>query len=309
MLKPFGLTTSSFKELREDESVYVDKTRFLYSLIKSAKRSFLARPRRFGKSLLVSTLESILKGEKEFFEGLWISTSDYEWKQFGVIKLNFSAFKHDTVAQLEKELILALEEYAEVYEVIIPSKVSESNSPSAVLNYLCKALHKKYGQVALLVDEYDHPILHSLGNPEKAETILGALRDFFTTVKSLDNEIIFFFATGVSAFARAGIFSGMNNLRILSMEKEYAAICGYTEQEIDTYFTPYIQEWATKEDISVHQVRENIKKWYNGYHFGKEAEAVYNPFSLMHALEKKELKNFWQFKSSFDRFASTFHLT
>ncbi len=289
----FPLDFSVFREMRLKKYLYVDKTAYLHRMLTKGRNYFLARPRRFGKSLLVSTLESILKGEKELFEELWISKSDYNWQPYGVINLDFSSRKSQTAENWEKGICSSLKNIAREYGIEQLLIIENPSDPTDVFAALVNVLYEKYGQVALLIDEYDSPILHNLADSVLAESITKSLREFFMAVKSLGNKITFSFTTGISSFARTGFFSGMNNLRVLTLEREYAAICGYTEKEVDSYFSSYIQEWATKEAVSETQIKQQLKEWYNGYCFGHEVQTVYNPFSLMHALEKKEFRNFW----------------
>jgi len=289
-MRKFPLGIHTFHKLREDNCVYVDKTEYAYNLITHGYRYFLSRPRRFGKSLFVSTLHEILSGNKSLFDDLWIAQSDYAWKPHGVIKLDFSGIGGTDVEQFETALKHALINISDAYKLTIDST---SNQPKLVLDNLVHALYKQFGKVAILVDEYDSPILRALHDHKRAQEIRNAIQQFFTAIKSLDAEIDFVFITGVSSFARAGLFSGINNLEILTMDKQYAAICGYTDQEIDKDFSDYIKTWADKENIPYDTILNHMKTWYNGYHFGNNVASVYNPFSLMNSLKKQIFHNFW----------------
>ncbi len=289
MLK-LPLDISSFAQLRRLNYLYVDKTEYAYNLITGGRRFFLARPRRFGKSLFVSMLQEALTGNRDSFKNLWIDSSDFAWKQHGVIVLDLSSMGINDVASFDKGLCYTLQKIAEDYKLAISL---DTVKPELALNGLVKALHKKFGAVAVLIDEYDNPILHALKDVELATAIRDATRRFFAAIKALDAEIDFVFITGISSFSKAGVFSGMNNLQTITLDQRYAGICGYTEQEIASNFSNYVQHWAHASQTSSELLRQEIKNWYNGYRFSKSDVAVYNPFSLMHALAAQEFRNFW----------------
>lgn len=290
MLSRLPLDLSSFRTLREKGYLYVDKTKYAYDLINQGRRYFLSRPRRFGKSLFVSTLKEILYGNKALFEGLWIENSNYSWNQYGVITLDLSAFGINSEKTFIKGVCYALRDIADKYELTIT--VNPENVALA-LNSVVKALYKKFGHVAIFIDEYDYPILQALRDVERAKEIRDASRHLFAAIKALDEEVDFVFITGVSSFAKAGLFSGMNNLRIVTLDERYASVCGYDENEIDQYLNPHIKAWADAEKASYDELRKSIREWYNGYRFGANVSSVYNPFSLMNAIDAKAFKNFW----------------
>lgn len=281
---------STFSRLRDLGYLYVDKTEHIYRLLTMGQRFFLSRPRRFGKSLLVSTMEEILTAHKHYFDGLWIASSDYDWKEHGVITLDFSTMPAKSLDIFEDSLKRELRFIAKKYQITIDPMLDQADG---ILKELAYGLYERFGNVALLVDEYDSPILKSLQSENEAVAILDMLQQFFSTIKGLDRYINFVFITGVSSFAKAGLFSGINNLQILTLQDAYATICGYTDQEVDHYFSDHITTWAEKENISYQDLRQRIKQWYNGYHFGEDVTAVYNPFSLMNALHNQKFKNFW----------------
>lgn len=289
---------STFSELRKSNYLYVDKTEYVYKLITGGRRFFLSRPRRFGKSLLVSTMKEVLTANKILFEDLWIGASDYNWKEWGVINLDFSQLVIDDLDTLKNRLGSILRKNAELYD--IPIKSSD-NSPDLIVQELVAALYKRFGYVAILIDEYDSPLLKTLSNEALATSIRDMMQQFFSIIKSLDAQVQFVFITGVSSFAKAGLFSGINNLQILTLRDEFGAICGYTDQEVNHYFHEYINDWALQESISYDPIRQQIKKWYNGYRFGDKVLAVYNPFSVLNALHIKSFENFW-FQSGTPRF-------
>ena len=290
ILQQLPLGISTFSTIRNDGYLYVDKTKDIYNLITQGRRYFLSRPRRFGKSLLVSTLKEILTGNKSLFKDLWIEKSDYTWQPHGVIVLSLSGLDIKNIDSLISGLLRMLSHIAQSYAITEPI---HATSPKYALDDLVKALYNRFGKVAILIDEYDYPILKTLDNQKKAEEVRESLQDFFSIIKDLDEYVTFTFITGVSAFAKAGIFSGINNLDTITLDKQWATICGYTDQEIDFYFAPHIQAWTDQQDIFYDKLRQQIKYWYNGYKFGANVTAVYNPFSAMNAFNKKECKNFW----------------
>jgi hypothetical protein len=290
-LLPLPVTISTFRTLRERGYLYVDKTRHAYNLITGSDvRVFLSRPRRFGKSLFVSTLEEILLGNRELCHDLWIGSSDYAWQKHGVIVLDLSMVSTENRQEFREGLCLLLTRIARSYGLSISV---EKAAPEAGLAMVVDALYEKFGRVALLIDEYDSPILRNLHTTPHAEMIRDILRSFFGAVKGLDRYLNFVLITGVSSFAKAGLFSGMNNVHVITTEKESADMCGYTEAEVDHYFQEYIQEWADRDGMRYSEQRAKIQSWYNGYSFSKDLVRVYNPFSLMHALKAGEFENFW----------------
>jgi hypothetical protein len=280
---------STFSELRENNYVYVDKTEYIYQMITGGRRYFLSRPRRFGKSLLVSTLKEVLQGNRRLFNDLWISGSDYAWKEHGVIVLDFSRLTTDSIDLFKSDLDYMLRVIAEKYGLLAMG----DSSLSVLLEKVVSALYGKYGRVAILVDEYDSPLLKTLHNQDLAVKLRAIIQQFFTTIKALDAQVQFVFITGVSSFAKAGLFSGINNLQIITLDKRYSGICGYTDSEVDHYFFDHISQWSHIESVSYNELRQKIKDWYNGYSFGYNVPKVYNPFSVMKALHAQEFENFW----------------
>jgi hypothetical protein len=289
-MKRLPVDISTFSELITSNYVYVDKTKYAYNMITGGRRFFLSRPRRFGKSLLVSTLKEILTSNKPIFEGLWIAQSNYDWQEYGVINLDFSKLAVDNLEVLEKGFIHSFLSIARSYNITLDA----DNKPVNILfEDLVIALYERFNRVAVLVDEYDSPILHTLYDPELAIAVRSKIQKLFSTIKGLDDKIQFAFITGVSSFAKAGLFSGINNLQLLTLDKRFSGICGYTDTEVDTYFDDHITAWARQENMQYDTLRQKIKLWYNGYRFGNNVVKVYNPFSLMNALNIQEFKNFW----------------
>jgi hypothetical protein len=254
---PIGLNT--FSRLHEEGCLYVDKTEVAYNLITQGYRYFLSRPRRFGKSLFVSTLDEILRGNKGLFGDLWITQSDYAWREHGVIKLDLSTIDVVIADDLRVGICRLLNGIATRYGLDVEV---DAHKVDSALETVVHALHARFGRVALLIDEYDSPIFKSLHDHEHARSVRQALHSFFTDIKGLDAYINFVFITGVSSFAKAGIFSGMNNLEIITLEKKYASICGYTDEELDQYFTEYMEAWSVTENMPYVDLRSKVRARY-----------------------------------------------
>ncbi len=284
---PIGI--SGFPELRKRNCVYVDKTRHIHSLLATNTRTFLSRPRRFGKSLLVTTLEAALQGKKELFEGLWIANSDYSFEPKGVIRLDFSDLSLESLAEFKESLLDSLTDIGETQELAL--KVS--SNVNVVFKSLIRELYKKYGFVAILIDEYDYPILHTLHKPAFAIKIRDLMKSFSCVVKAQETRVQFVFVTGVSAFSKSGLSSGLNNLKNLTMDEHFFDICGYTDKEVDLYFKKHIENWSDRRQISYEEIRQQLKIWYNGYCFKENTLSIYSPFSLTCSLNRAELQNFW----------------
>ncbi len=296
---PIGM--SEFSEIRKYNCLYVDKTKYIYSLLSKNRRTFLSRPRRFGKSLFLSTLESALKEERDLFRGLWIESSDYAWKSYGVIRLDFSELAASSVADFKEKFRLILLKSAEKNNIIL----EKTDNPDALFIQLISRLYNVSEEVkrpvALLIDEYDSPILHALHDPELAKAFREVIKSFSLIAKANQKEIQFVFVTGVSAFSKSGLSSGLNNLDNLTMSEEFFSVCGYTDQEVDFYFKEYMQNWAEVKQIPYNTLRNDLKTWYNGYLFKENTPTVYSPYTFTLAVRKQELQNFW-FESATPQF-------
>lgn len=291
MLKKLPIGISDFYIFRTEDYLYVDKTSYIQQLFAAGhKYYFLARPRRFGKSLLVSTLYEALAGNQALFTGLALADADYDWRPHGIIKFDLSMLGIEDGVSLKAGICTALSHIVDQYELKITINFA---NPSLALQQVVMALHQKFGRVAILIDEYDNPILHALDHPQRALEIRDGLQYLFRTIKGLSRLINFVFITGITSFSKAGLFSGLNNLHILTLDAKYGAICGYTDPEIDAYFAPYLLDWAQQTNQAVTDLRAKLRTWYNGYYFGKQVPAVYNPFSLTNALNQQEFQNFW----------------
>lgn len=289
---PIGI--SEFSELRTQNCLYVDKTKFVYSLLTKNRRTFLSRPRRFGKSLLVSTLTAALQGKRDLFQGLWIANSDYSWKPVGIIRLDLSQLSIESGEKFKKSLFLRLQSAASRYKLVLDDELDVNSALDTLIEQLCNIeMGHPFESVAILIDEYDHPILHTLHKPEVAKEIRDILKSFSCVIKAQAERVKFVFVTGVSAFSKSGLSSGLNNLKNLTMDEDFSAICGYTDEEVDTYFKAHIEKWVELRQTPYENVRQELKTWYNGYSFKQNTPTLYSPFSLTCALDVKELKNFW----------------
>lgn len=290
MSKPKELTSKcTFSEMIKQNYLYVDKTQHMHHLFKGGMNYyFFSRPRRFGKSLLISTLKELFAGSKKLFEGLWIEQSDWEWKQHPVIHLDFSEIAHRTPEALERSLNKHLKLHAQKYNIVLDPEDSIEDKFYSLVTELAKK-----EKVVILIDEYDKPIIDHISNLKIAERNREVLKGFYDVLKGLDADLRAIFVTGVSKFAQTSLFSGINHLDDISQKPEAAALLGYTQQELEHYLTPYIAEMATKHKTSKQEILNEMKQWYNGYRFGEEEVRVYNPFSVLYYLKDKKRDNYW----------------
>ena len=282
---PIGI--QSFSELRSKGFLYVDKTEQILELVEGSKVYFLSRPRRFGKSLLISTLKELFLGKKELFEGLFIEDK-IEWNFFPVIHLDFSKSNYKEIG-LNLAIKERLDYQANLYEIELESQIVSSQ-----LEELIRKLYKKYNQqVVLLIDEYDKPIIDFLEKDKIhiAEENREIMKNFYSSIKSLDNELRFFFLTGVSRFTKVSVFSDLNNLNDITVSRLANTLVGYTETEINHYFDDYIKLIAKEKNTTQLEIKQEIKEWYNGYSFG--GEKLYNPFSVLNFMSDREFNNYW----------------
>ena len=286
MKYPLGIQT--FSKIIEDNAIYIDKTDIIYELIQQGSVYFLSRPRRFGKSLLISTIEALFAGRAELFKGLAITKTDFEFNPYPVIKIEFAKDEFVTGDNLRSYINHAINQIAEAHSIDI-----DAESPNQRFEQLVVKLHQQFGRkVVLLIDEYDKPILNNLNKPVLAE-IKQIMNAFYSGVKALDEHLRFVFITGVSKFAKVSVFSGMNSLTDISMDLRYATLCGITEQELNDNFAPAIDELAKIENTERSDLMAKIKHWYNGYQFHHKGLGVYNPYSLLSLFNRQEFKNYW----------------
>lgn len=294
----------SFEIIRKEGFLYVDKTPWIHKMLEEGRYYFLARPRRFGKTLMVSTLRNLFAGNRELFKGLWIETrGDWSWTNFPVILLDFNALSHDTPENFRAGLGERLSRIAEEFGLNSEPFLIKEQFQRLVLD-----LYKKTGQpVVFLIDEYDKPIIDHLGKGDEALEIAKANRDilksFLGTLKGADvaSHTRFVFITGVSKFTRVSIFSDLNNVIDITMDDRYAAILGYTEEELSKDFSEHLESLHERLDMPLIRVRERLRAHYDGYRFSESETKVYNPFSVLRAMELGRIKNYW-FESGTPRF-------
>ncbi len=286
-LLPVGIQT--FRKIREENCLYVDKTRQIYDLITAGTTYFLSRPRRFGKSLLISTLEAIFKGEKKLFQGLDIERMDYDWKPYPVVRIDFSTLNKDNEKELKKDLLLTLESIAKEYNITLAKHIH----PTSYFKLLLQEL-SKINRVVILIDEYDAPIIKHIGNNvELAAQNREFLKEFYTVIKGQDQYLKFVFLTGVSKFSKVGVFSGLNNLEDITMDEHYSGLLGWTQKELESNFQTQIKSLAQREEETEQKIIKKIKYWYNGYRFSAKKLYVYNPFSTLLLFKQKSFKFHW----------------
>ncbi len=282
---PIGI--QDFRKIREDDFIYIDKTPYIYKIAKSSTYYFLSRPRRFGKSLTISTLNELYSGSKELFKGLWIE-DQWDWsKKHPVIWLSFKSLNF-VQRGLEETLTERLQEFAKKKGIELSQKTSADRFRELISELASDQ------KVVVLIDEYDAPIIHYLGRDLKqAETHRDQLKEFYSVLKEMDPYLEFVFLTGVSKFSKVGIFSGLNNLQDITMSIHYSNMFGYTQQELEAQFKEEISSVARFSSLSEEELLHKIKFWYNGYRFSNRGESVYNPFSINLFFTEKEFRNFW----------------
>lgn len=287
MKYPIGI--QNFEKLRQDGYLYIDKTGLVYSLVQTSNCYFLSRPRRFGKSLLISILEAYFLGKKELFKGLAIEKLEQEWTVHPVLHLDLNIEKYDSIDNLTDILNVNLKLWEQTYG-------SDDAETSVSLRFagIIRRAYKQTGRrVVVLVDEYDKPLLQSIGNKALQEEFRNTLKPFYGVLKSLDGCIRFALLTGVTKFGKVSVFSDLNNLDDISMNNQYATLCGIIEKEIHTNIEEGIRSLASAQNLSYEETCVKLKEMYDGYHFTSDSEGVYNPFSLFNALKNKTFGNYW----------------
>ncbi len=287
MLYPIG--EQDFERLRRVGYVYVDKTARMYELMSTSKCCFLSRPRRFGKSLLLSTMEAYFLGKREPFKGLAIEQLEKDWKKYPVLYMDLNSGKYDTLDNLEKELNAIIAKWERTYG----SLETEDTLASRVKGIIERAYEKTGEEVVILVDEYDKPILNAIDNEELQEQFRQTLKSIYSVLKTQSKYIRFAFLTGVSKFSHMSVFSDLNNLKDITLDERYADICGISETELHTYFDDSIQKLAKKNSMTIDETYAELKKLYDGYHFAPNSVGMYNPFSLLNTLERKKFSKYW----------------
>lgn len=286
----FPIGEQNFANIRKDGFVYIDKTALIYNIVSTRGKFFFFRPRRFGKSLLLSTMKYYFEGEKELFKGLAIENLEKEWKKRPVIYLDLSRGRTIDMESLISMINKNLSEYEETYHII----PKESDSFSTRLTTIIQEAHRATGeQVVVLIDEYDAPMLDCIGNEMLKKEVRNKVRDLYSPLKAQAQHLWFVFLTGITKFSQLSIFSELNNLTDISMDRRFIEICGITEKEIRDNLDDDVSGLAQENGMSKDECYTKLKDMYDGYHFRPESVGIYNPFSLLNALDQKEFRSYW----------------
>lgn len=284
---PIGI--QNFEKIRTDGYVYVDKTALIHRMVSSGSYYFLSRPRRFGKSLLISTLEAYFQGKRELFQGLAMETLEENWVKRPVLHLDLNIGKYDTPDSLEKILNETVSKWEEIYG----TGVAESTIALRFKGVVGRAYQQSGERVAILIDEYDKPLLQAIGNEELQREFRNTLKPFYGVLKTMDGCIKFAMLTGVTKFGKVSVFSDLNNLNDITMDRRYLSLCGMTEKEIHDNFEEELHELAMAQGMTYEETCNELRTCYDGYHFTYDCEGIYNPFSLLNIFDKKEFDNYW----------------
>ena len=285
---PVGIQT--FSNIIEDDMLYIDKTEYIWNMIHLGKYIFLSRPRRFGKSLLVSTLEAYFEGRKDLFKGLFIETVEKEWTEYPVLRFSLSTAKHCN----KEELLLELSNKLTHYEAIYGKGAADEVKPNQRLKGIIERAYKKTGKkVVVLIDEYDAPLLDVVHEEKTLPVLRNVMRNFYSPLKDCDPYLQFVFLTGITKFSQLSIFSELNNLKNISMRPDYAGVCGITAEEMLTAMSDYIDDFAEALQTTREGAIEGLKQQYDGYHFTWPSPDIYNPFSLLNAFQDHDYTNYW----------------
>ena len=285
---PVGIQT--FSEVIDLDCLYIDKTEYIWNMIHLSKYIFLSRPRRFGKSLLVSTLQAYFEGRKDLFKGLFIETVEKEWTEYPVLRFDMSTAKHCD----KEELLLELSNKLTRYEAIYGKGAADEVKPNQRFQGLIERAHEKTGKkVVILIDEYDAPLLDVVHKNEELESLRQVMRNFYSPLKYCDPHLDFLFITGITKFSQLSIFSELNNLKNISMRTDYAGVCGITKEEMLTQMTDYLDDFAEAQQTTREGAIAGLKRQYDGYHFTWPSPDIFNPFSLLNALQDGDYTNYW----------------
>ena len=287
MKYPIGI--QNFGEVRRGGYAYVDKTALMWKMVSEGKYYFLSRPRRFGKSLMVSTLEAFFSGERELFKGLYVDSVEWDWRQYPILHLDLNSREYKDEQSLEAELNRHLEAWEKLYGDEYKDRASEER----FIHVINHAYEKTGMRVVILVDEYDKPLLQTIGNETLQNAYRSKLKAFYSVLKTLDAKIRFAFLTGVTKFGKVSVFSDLNNLTDLSFDDRYATICGISESELHNYFDESIQQLADANKMTKEACYERMKEDYDGYHFDIDTPGMYNPFSVLNTLSKCRFSDYW----------------
>ena len=288
-LKRLPLGIQTFSNIIEDDMLYIDKTEYIWNMIHTSKYIFLSRPRRFGKSLLCSTLQAYFEGKKDLFKGLFIESVEKEWTVYPVLRLSMASGKHMEKEQLERYLGNRLAEYEEKYGINNPA--TDNNDRLTAL--IQAAYHKTGKKVVIIIDEYDAPLLDVVHEETTLPVLRNVMRNFYSPLKDSDPYLQFVFLTGITKFSQLSIFSELNNLMNISMDEEYAAVCGITKEEMMTQAYDYIERLANANKWTHEETVRQLAKQYDGYHFTWPSPDIFNPFSLLNAFARNRINNYW----------------
>ena len=284
---PVGIQT--FSNIIEGDMMYIDKTEYIWNMIHLGKYIFLSRPRRFGKSLLVSTLHAYFEGRKALFKGLFIESVEKEWVQYPVLRFSMASGKHMEKDQLERYLLFMLAENERRFGI-----TSDSIDPNVRLRNLITSIYEKTGKkVVILIDEYDAPLLDVVHEDKTLPVLRNVMRNFYSPLKDSDPYLHFVFLTGIPKFSQLSTFSELNNLKNISMRPDYAGVCGITEEEMVTAMTDYLDDFAEAQQTTREGAVEGLKRQYDGYHFTWPSPDIFNPFSLLNAFQDRDYTNYW----------------
>ena len=284
---PIGI--QNFEKIRNDGYFYIDKTALMYQMIKTGSYYFLSRPRRFGKSLLISTMEAYFQGKKELFAGLAVEKLEKDWIKYPILHLDLNIEKYDVPESLDNILEKSLTAWEKLYGAE-PSERSFSLRFAGIIERACKQAGQR---VVILVDEYDKPMLQAIGNEELQKQFRDTLKPFYGALKTMDGYIKFAFLTGVTKFGKVSVFSDLNNLDDISMRKDYVEICGVSDQELHENLDVELHEFAETQGLSYDKLCTKLKEYYDGYHFTHNSIGIYNPFSLLNDFKYKEFGSYW----------------
>ena len=288
-LKRLPLGIQTFEKIRTSDMLYIDKTEYIWNMIHLSNYIFLSRPRRFGKSLLVSTLQAYFEGRKDLFKGLFIETVEKEWTEYPVLIFSMASGKHMEKEQLERYLSMRLVEYEVKYGITNPA--TDNNDRLTAL--IQAAYHKTGKKVVVLIDEYDAPLLDVMHEDTMLPVLRNVMRNFYSPLKASDPYLQFVFLTGITKFSQLSIFSELNNLKNISMLPDYAGVCGITLDEMLTAMSDYIDDFAEAQEITREEAIAGLKQQYDGYHFTWPSPDIFNPYSLLNAFQDHDYTNYW----------------
>ena len=289
MKKKYPVGIQNFEKIRSDNYCYIDKTELIYQMVKSGQYYFLSRPRRFGKSLLISTLEAYFQGKKDLFKGLAIENMENEWIEYPILHLDLNNQKYDAPEKLYEILNDALCRWEHLYG----NSESETSLSLRFQGVIRRAEEKTGKKVVVLIDEYDKPMLQAIGNDDLLDDFRNTLKAFYGTLKSSDRYLKFAFLTGVTKFSKVSVFSDLNNLMDISIDNRFANICGITEEELYCNFKEDIIELGQNNGMTEKETKAHLKEMYDGYHFVENSDDIYNPFSILNTFAKMKFGSYW----------------